>query len=309
MPRDLISRYVWIVDTITRYGRLDRKQLNRLWMRSPISGGEPLPERTFYNYRRAIEENFHIEICCDREGRYYIDRDNSRQTRAMTNWILDSYAVSSAIQGSDTPMDRVEIEDVPSAREFLPTVLDAIRNGNKVSFTYAGFNRSRSERDIIYHPYFLKRYKQRWYMIGLKEKSGDLRTYALDRVKEMRTLDETFPFPSQLTSDDLFGNILGVTTTQAPVKTVRILTTPTQAKYFRALPLHPSQTEEVHDDYSIFTYMLKLNYELTQEILSLGDSVKVLDPPELKAMVVSKLKSALSQYEESGETGVAQMKW
>ena len=45
MARDLIGRYVWIVDTLTRYERLSRSDLNRLWMRSDISGGEPLPER------------------------------------------------------------------------------------------------------------------------------------------------------------------------------------------------------------------------------------------------------------------------
>lgn len=297
MPRDLISRYVWIVDTLTRYERLTRKQLNRLWMRSPLSNGEPLPERTFYHYRRAIEENFHIDIACDSQGRYYIDRDNSRQSRAFTNWMLDSYAVSNAIKGSDAPMDRVEIEDVPSAREFLPVVLDAIRNSHKIEFTYAGFNRSRAERGIRYEPYFLKRYKQRWYMIGLKEKGGDIRTYALDRVKEVKTLDEPFVKPADLELNDLFGNIVGVTSSKADVKTVRLQVTPTQAKYFRALPLHPSQEEALHDDYSVFTYRLKLNYELAHEILSLGDAVKVLEPPELKAMVVMQLRSALQQYE------------
>lgn len=297
MPRDLISRYVWIVDTLTRYERLTRKQLNRLWMRSPLSNGGPLPERTFYHYRRAIEENFQIDIACDSQGRYYIDSDNSRQSRAFTNWMLDSYAVSNAIKGSDAPMDRVEIEDVPSAREFLPVVLDAIRNSHKIEFTYAGFNRSRAERGIRYEPYFLKRYKQRWYMIGLKEKGGDIRTYALDRVKEMKTLDEPFVKPADLELDDLFGNIVGVTSSKADVRTVRLQATPTQAKYFRALPLHTTQEEVIHDDYSVFTYRLKLNYELAHEILSLGDAVKVLDPPELKAMVVMQLKSALQQYE------------
>ena len=285
------------MDTLTRYERLTRKQLNRLWMRSPLSNGEPLPERTFYHYRRAIEENFHIDIACDSQGRYYIDRDNSRQSRAFTNWMLDSYAVSNAIKGSDAPMDRVEIEDVPSAREFLPVVLDAIRNSHKIEFTYAGFNRSRAERGIRYEPYFLKRYKQRWYMIGLKVKSGDIRTYALDRVKELKTLDEPFVKPADLELNDLFGNIVGVTSSKADVRTVRLQATPTQAKYFRALPLHPSQDEALHDDYSVFTYRLKLNYELAHEILSLGDAVKVLEPPELKAMVVMQLKSALQQYE------------
>ena len=296
MPRDLISRYIWIVDTLTRYERLTRRQLNKLWRRSSLSDGADLPERTFFHYRRAIEENFHIDIACDSQGRYYIDRDGSRQGTALTNWMLDSYAVNNAIKGSETPMDRVEIEDVPSAREFLPVVLDAIKENHKLSFTYAGFNRSRAEHGIRFLPYFLKRYKQRWYMAGVREKSGDIRTYALDRVKEMTVIDEKFVKDPEVTLEDLFGNVLGVTSSKADVRTVRLEATATQAKYFRALPLHHSQEEEVHDRYSIFTYRLKLNYELVHEVMALGEAVKVLDPPELKAMVVTELENALKRY-------------
>ena len=134
-------------------------------------------------------------------------------------------------------------------------------------------------------------------MIGYQEKRKSIRTYALDRVREMQLIQEKFEKPGSINLEQLFGNIVGVTTSEADIKTVKLRATTTQAKYFRALPLHHSQTEEIHDDYSIFTYKLKLNYELAHEILSFGDSVKVLEPPELKAMVVTQLKDALALYE------------
>lgn len=266
-------------------------------MRSDISGGDPLPDRTFYHYRRSIEEIFNIEIKCDNNGKYYIEEPNSVRSHALTNWLLDSLAVSSAINENQPGVEIIEIEDVPSAREFFPMVLEAIRDSNKLNFTYAGFSRSRAETKIIFHPYFLKRFKQRWYMIGLKEKTGTIRTYALDRVKEMQIVSESFEKPPTISLEEMFSNIVGVTTSKAPVRTVKLKTTPIQAKYFRALPLHSSQTEEMHDDFSIFTYKLQLNYELAHEILSLGDAVRVLEPPELKAMVVTQLKDTLKQYE------------
>ena len=55
----------------------------------------------------------------------------------------------------------------------------------------------------------------------------------------------------------------------------------------------------MHDTYSIFSYRLKLNYELVHEILGLGSAVKVVSPPELKAMVVTELKDTLRLYEEN----------
>ena len=297
MTRDLFSRYVWIVDTITRYGRITRERLSQLWLRSQISGGEPLPERTFFHYRRSIEQNFHIDILCDRTGHYYIDQTALTRNRSLSNLMLDNYAVNGAISCSPEASERVVVEDVPSAREHLPSVLEAIRNSEKVCFTYAGFNRSRAERDILFSPYFLKRYKQRWYMLGRREKDGGIRTYALDRIKALTLTQEPFEMPAGVTPDDYFGSVIGITTSMAPVHTVRLHATSRQAKYLRALPLHPSQQEEVHDDYSIFTWQLQLNYELVHEIVGYGDAVKVLDPPELRVMVVEALRGALARYE------------
>ena len=64
----------------------------------------------------------------------------------------------------------------------------------------------------------------------------------------------------------------------------------------RALPLHHSQQEQIHDLYSIFDYRLKLNYELAHEILSMGSGVKVLNPPEPRAMVLHELAELNKPY-------------
>ncbi|MEE1022679.1 MAG: WYL domain-containing protein [Muribaculaceae bacterium] len=299
MARDMISRYVWIVDTLSRYGKLTRVQLNDLWLRSHLSDGRAMPERTFHYYRRSIEQNFHIDIRCNSRGEYYIDAPDSKRDRAFSNWLIDNHAVGSALQASADLDSRVCIEEVPSAREFLPDVLEAIKHNEKVVFTYAGFSRSRPEPGILFHPYFLKLYKQRWYMVGLREKSGDIRTYALDRVRELNLSKETFTMPADNPAADIFESIIGISSSKAGVKTVRLRADRTQAKYFRALPLHHSQTEELHEDYSVFTLRVKLNYELVHEILSCGKSLQVLAPPELKAMVLTELRDTLKLYDSS----------
>lgn len=298
MNKNQISRYIWLVDTLSNHGRLTRAQINDLWMRSSLGDGNPMPERTFYNYRRAIEEIFKIDICCNSAGEYYIEKGDE-DSKGITDWLLDSFAVNNLLAGAPDIADRIEVEDVPSAREFLPLVISSLRDGIAIRFDYAGFNRSMTDRGIDFHPYFLKRYKQRWYMIGRRLKSNDLRTYALDRVKALELTGERFDLPEDLKISDLFGNILGVTASKADERTVRIRATRTQAKYFRALPLHHSQHEELTDtNYSIFRYKLKLNYELVHELMSLGDGVRVIEPKELRIMVKNELKKALDQYEE-----------
>lgn len=297
MNKNLIGRYIWLVDTLRSYGRLTRSQINDLWQRSSLSDGNPLPERTFYHYRRGIEETFNIDISCNGKGEYYIDEETLGNNSGLTDWLLDSYAVNNLLSESPDIAERVEIEEVPSAREYLQPVVNALRDKRAIEFDYEGFNRSRPERNILFHPYFLKRYKQRWYMLGKRIKSGDLRTYALDRIKGLKATDETFTLPDNVGIEEVFGHIIGITSSKAEPRTVRLQTTRTQAKYFRALPLHHSQREElVHDEYSIFSYRLKLNYELVHEIMSLGDGVKVLEPKELQLMVANEFKKALQQY-------------
>ena len=107
-----------------------------------------------------------------------------------------------------------------------------------------------------------------------------------------------YKIPKGLEISDVLGNIVGVTSSKADERTVRLKATRTQAKYFRALPLHRSQEEELIDtEYSIFRYKLKLNYELVHELMSLGDGVKVLEPKELQIMVTNELRKALDQYD------------
>lgn len=296
MNGNLISRYVWLVDILRSHGRLTRSGINNLWINSSIGDGNPLPERTFYHYRRAIEEIFKIEIACTSAGEYYI-KNEEEETNGVTDWLLDSFAVNNLLAGTPDIADRIEIEEVPSAREFLSIAINALQNNEELRLDYSAFNRSLTEKGLEFRPYFLKRYKQRWYMIGERGKNGDIRTYALDRVKAMEPTGKKFKMPRNLKIADLLGNIVGVTSSKADERTVRLRASRTQAKYLRALPLHRSQHEELTDtDHSIFRYRLKLNYELVHEIMSLGDGITVLEPPELRLMVINELKKTLDQY-------------
>lgn len=297
MAKDIIGRYIWMIDTILQYGRISKKDLNDLWMKSQYSDGNPLADRTFYAYRRGIEENFNIDIECDRDGSYYIDSDESPHVKQFANWMLNSTATTTALQELGTGSGRVEMEDVPSARQFLPVVAEAMRKNNKIVFTYAGFSRSRPEVGILFSPFFLKLYKQRWYMFGEKD-AGGKRTYALDRVTEMEMTAIKFKMPAGIKASDVFGSIIGITTSKAQVRDVIIQTNLTRAKYLRALPLHHSQEEEMHDFYSIFHYRLKINYELLSELMAMGPDVTVIAPRELQIMLIERLRDTLANYRQ-----------
>ena len=92
-------------------------------------------------------------------------------------------------------------------------------------------------------------------------------------------------------------NFFGIMTTKSEAKHVVLRADSEQAKYLRALPLHPSQRETMGDGYSDFDYHLCITYDFIQELLSKGSRIMVVAPAELKAAVVEELRKSLSNYE------------
>ncbi len=136
MARDLFNRYIWLVDTIRRYGHITRAELNECWRRSKYSeGASELPRRTFCNYRAAAEELFGIEIKCNPATfEYYIDEGGDEQSDSMNNWLLNSAVTNEVLAGSRDVASKIFVENVPSAREFLGSVIDAMRRSTRVKF-------------------------------------------------------------------------------------------------------------------------------------------------------------------------------
>lgn len=297
MSKDLFSRYIWLIDTIKRYGKITREELNARWKRSPFSNGEALPRRTFYNYRLAIEEIFKISIECNPSTFEYYISDEDVHNESVTNWLLNSAAMSNVLSDSREISDRIFLENVPSAREYLSLIIDSLKENHPIKFTYQPFSRSNATPDITLEPYFLKIFKQRWYITGRNTKEDTLKTYALDRMRDVTTEQSTFAIPDDFDAETYFRDSFGIVFSQGEIKHIAIKTSARQAKYFRALPLHQSQSEMIHDAYSIFYYKLRITPDFVQELLSYGPQITVLEPPELKAMMINSLQETLAGYE------------
>lgn len=298
MSRNLFSRYIWLIDTIRRHRRLTREELNELWSNSPFSDGEPLARRTFYNYRNAIEELFKINIECDTSTfEYYIDDGGDSHKESVTEWLLNAASMSNALTDAREISEKIFLEDVPSSRHFLSTVLTATKECKPLLFTYSNYTRSNPTKGVTVEPYFLKLFKQRWYMTGRNSKEDKIKTYALDRMSDVSVVNEPFAIPEDFDAESYFRDCYGIVFSRGEVKNVTLKVDAHQAKYFRALPLHHSQSEMINDTYSIFTYKLKLTPDFVEELLSHGSKVTVLSPPELQAMMVAELKDSLSNYE------------
>lgn len=299
MSRNLINRYIWLIDTVRRHGRIKRDDLNRLWCQSPYSDGNPLPRRTFYNYRNAIEEIFGINIACNSSTfEYYLEDSGDVHTDNVTDWMLNTASMSNTLTDARSIADRVFLEDVPSARQHLSTVIDAMKEFRVLSFSYSPYSRTGTPKRVKIEPYFLKIFRLRWYVTGRNVKENVIKTYALDRMSNVTIDSDTFVIPPDFDAEAYFRDAFGIVFSQGEAKKVIIRTDSRQAKYFRALPLHHSQSEMIHDQYSVFTYHLRLTDDFVQELLSYGPKITVLAPTELRAMMVTSLKNSLRNYQD-----------
>ena len=298
MARNIVARYVWLVDTISRYGRITLKDLNEAWLRSDISEGKPLARRTFFHYRDGVEEMFDINIQCDKSTfEYYIEDSGNESNSRLKSWLVDSVSLSGMLSNAHEISGRIILENVPSAREHLPLIIDALKQNRRIRFSYKSYMRSQPTDGIVLEPYFVKIFKQLWYVIGLNVKEGAIKTYSLDRISNLNLQQDTFTMPEGINPSEFFRDCFGIITNQNSARRIVLRVEPTQAKYFRALPLHHSQQEEIHDHYSIFSYKMRITYDLKEEIMSHGSTIEVLEPQELKMLIQNELKETLKNYQ------------
>lgn len=299
MGQDRLNRYVWILETIRRYGRITLKELNRRWEETGFSAGGNLPRRTFYKYRNVIEELFGVNIECDRSTfEYYIAETDDDRSR-VTEWMFNNAAVNSILADSSEIADRILVEDVPSSREYLAPVLDAIKGNLRIRFTYYSYSRPLPKSGILYEPYFLKLFRQRWYVTGREINGRDkfIRTYALDRMSDVNLTDEKFVFPKDFNVRSYTKDSFGIVFDTGELSDVRLKASARRAKYLRALPLHHSQKEVMTDDSStVFSFHIKITPDFIEELLSMGADIIVEAPDSLRKMVSSRLAEALNAY-------------
>ena len=284
MAKNYFNRYVWLIDTIYRHGHISRQDLSDLWERSTLNEtGEELYERTFHNHREAILDTFGIEIKCDRSLGYYIANSGDLEGDGIRQWLLESLSMNNLLNESTDMRDRILFERIPSSHRWLPVIVNAMRDRKAVELTYKSFWRD-EESTFTVHPYCLKLFRQRWYMLARSESYDSLRIYALDeRMLSVTPLKKALKIPAKFNAEEYFSRYFGVIIDNRKPVPVELRVVADQVKYFESLPLHHTQElVESNQEFSVFRYLLVTTFDFRQEILSHGPDVEVLEPEELR---------------------------
>lgn len=295
----IFRQYIWLTDTIYRSGGITLQELNDRWVKTELSEGLPMTRMTFNRHRIAIEEIFDINIECQRKGgyTYYIENEEILKSNSLKHWMIDTLSVSNVLMESSSLKDRILLENIPSGREHLQPIINAMKQEKKLMIEYLKFGKQNVRR-IAVEPYAIKVFKQRWYLLGNDDKWELPAVYALDRIKSLEKTNETFKYPKDFNAEEFFKDCYGVLCgSNDPAQKIIIRAYPPYVNYLRTLPLHSSQKElNSCSDYADFELYLRPTFDFRQELLSQGDEVEILQPESFREEMKSLLEKMLKRY-------------
>ena len=120
MAKNLLNKYVWLVETIYKAKRISFEEICQHWLDNDMSEGKPMSIRTFHKWRIAIEEMFGLIIENEHNGQYcyYIQNEEELKNGSMRSWLFNTLTVSNLMMNSVSIKDKVLFEEIPDGEQF-----------------------------------------------------------------------------------------------------------------------------------------------------------------------------------------------
>ncbi len=193
---------------------------------------------------------------------------------------------------------------------MMAELYECISNNSVINRTYQRFQDTEPETYLL-HPYLLKQYNNRWYVVGLRPDVNKIYTLPLDRIEKLETKKEEKYIKYDGDIEERFKNTIGITVyDDAEPKEIIFWISNDTAPYIITKPIHNSQTElkveestQYYNAYKlptngkIFKLHCTLNYELQQELIRNFHNIIVLEPIDLRKEIIEKVNQMQKNYE------------
>jgi predicted DNA-binding transcriptional regulator YafY len=191
---------------------------------------------------------------------------------------------------------------------LLGTLFDYISNKVVIHLSYHTFA-DESVRAIDFHPYLLKQYNDRWYLLGAADSDMKILHFALDRIDNVEPLPEKKYVDCSDGLSERFDNIVGVTLYgDRPIEHILCWVSDASKGYIDTKPIHGSYTplkgnavQRLRTEYPqlqggmFFTLDCINNFELIRELCSYGKELIVLSSD---GTVADEVKKRISEMNE-----------
>lgn len=186
---------------------------------------------------------------------------------------------------------------------WLDELYQAIQKKVVLKLEYKSF-KAKEANIIPFHPRLLKEFNNRWFLIGMGNKSRGIVNLALDRIISI-DYDFTIAYSEfEFDADEFYKNVVGVTVNRERPSVIKLKVNKYHAPYVITKPFHNSQrtVQENEDGSVIITFLVKLNFELERIILGYGDAIEVLKPERLRKQIQKRLGLAHQLYSKTEDS-------
>lgn len=196
---------------------------------------------------------------------------------------------------SDTPVIGYEQNPFLKGIEYLSPLFNYIVNKQTLTVQYTPFKSP--QRTMVFHPYYLKQYNNRWFVFGIdNERQDNIISLALDRIDALEPASVQYVINERWDFGEYFEDVIGVSVPRAgEVEEVVLKFDKERYSYVRTKPLHPSQ-RELDKENCVIQIDVMQNRELEALILSYGNEVEVLSPASLRERISEKIKDLANKY-------------
>jgi predicted DNA-binding transcriptional regulator YafY len=219
---------------------------------------------------------------------------------AAIDKILNKLSFDSSASENADAFIQFEYQPTVRGNTLLPEILEAIKKRKSLSFDYESFKEGARGNKRV-HPYLLKEYGNRWYLIAFDTERKALRTYGLERMDKLCVHPESFETHPHFDPELFFKHSLGITANMAakPEK-VLFVANAVLAKYLESQPLHTSQkVKHISDNAFEVQLHVFVSYELIEKVLSFGTQAKVISPKSFKNAIEKELEASFLQYKKA----------
>ncbi len=177
---------------------------------------------------------------------------------------------------------------------YLTKLIDCVIKRQPITIDYHPFGREVVQWTI--HPYYLKQYNNRWFLLGYNSGFDDLSIVALDRIEDISYSQETFKRNLDFNFDTYFRDIIGVSIEKGKeIEHVRLKFSKDRLPYVISKPIHFSQEIEDEEE-GIVSIDVIPNKELLSELIWFRDEVEVLAPDTLRNEIKAKISNMYKKY-------------
>lgn len=280
-----LKKYIWLIDTIRRHGKISHKDLSDEWERNKdLSDYKPLHRGTFNRWREAIRSKLGIDIECQTVGGYvyYIANPEIIDENQLKRWLLDTFAVGNIVEENLSLKNRILVDDVPSGRMYLEPVMDAMKDNKIVEITYHSFRTDKTHTCAV-EPYCVKLFEGRWYLLARPTAEDTPILFGLDRVQSLTILEDKFMLPKNFSTSEFFDHKYGVVSDNTLPQKIMIRAYAQHRHYIDSLPIHHSQRlVEDHGDYADFELFVAPTFDFIMRLLHDGAWLEVISPITLR---------------------------